>query len=194
MAKVGRPRKIAAKRTKSGRVSRAGALPANIEPILLRMKMYGLSEKDARDQKAGTFIGRLNLMDKKALISNAQYDAASAFLVLYDDYKRAVRSPDASTVSGFSHGVSDDGDYARWCARAVAKYDAAIQAVRNEQNLHENRGANLYAALDYLVCRDEQHWHMVGDARLALNALVHHFGLAVKRKARVVDTPAQIAA
>ncbi|MHA6731765.1 hypothetical protein [Devosia sp. A369] len=169
------------KRTASGRATRAGAVPANMEAILLRMKMFGLSEADARDQKAGTFIGRLNLTDKKSLISNAQYDAALAFLEVYDKYKRAIGAPDALKQSGGSSGGSQDSEeYAGWCQSAKAKYDAAIAAIRAEQEIHT--GANLYAALDYLVCRDEQHWHMVGDARLALNALAHHFGLLSKPK------------
>lgn len=182
MAKAGRKRNINVKRTPSGRASRAGAAPANMEAILLRMKMYGLSEKDARDQKAATFVGRMNLMDKKALISDAQYDAAATFLEVYDRYKRAISAPDASKQSGGVGGGDNSDEYARWCQSAKAKYEAAIDAVRTEQGLHENRGANLYAALDYIVCRDEQHWHMVGDARLALNALAHHFGLLGKSK------------
>ncbi len=181
MAK-GRPRKMGVKRTASGRATRAGAVPANMEAILLRMKMFGLSEKDARDQKAATFIGRLNLTDKKSLISNAQYDAAVAFLEVYDKYKRAIGAPDASKQSGGVGGGEATEDYARWCQAAKTKYDAAIEAIRVEQGIYENRGANLYAALDYLVCRDEQHWHMVGDCRLALNALAHHFGLQSKPK------------
>lgn len=182
MARAGRKRKIGVKRTPSGRVSRAGAAPANMDAILLRMKMFGLSEKDARDQKAATFIGRLNLTDKKALISNAQYDAAIEFLAVYDKYKRAISAPDGTKQSGGVGGGEETEDYARWCQSAKARYDAAIEAVRAEQGLHENRGANLYAALDYIVCRDEQHWHMVGDVRLALNALAHHFGLLGKTK------------
>jgi hypothetical protein len=180
MAK-GRPRKIGVTRTKSGRASRAGAEPANLEPILLRMKMFGLSEADARDQKAGTFIGRMNLMDKK-LISNAQYDAAVAYLEVYDNYKRAISAPDALRNSVSSGGGGSTEDHARWCANAKAKHHAAVEAVRAEQAIFQNRGCNLFAAIDYLVCRDEQHWHMVGDCRIALNALAHHFGLLGKTR------------
>lgn len=182
MARAGRKRSINVKRTPSGRASRAGAEPANLEPILLRMKMFGLSEQDARDQKAATFIGRLNLMDKKTLISNAQYDAAVEFQEVYDRYKRAIAAPDASKQSGGVSAGMDSDEYARWCQSAKARYNAAIEAVRTEQGLFENRGANLYAAIDYLVCRNEQHWHMVGDVRIALNALAHHFGLLGKTK------------
>lgn len=180
MARSGRKRTPGLKRTPSGRASRAGAVPANMEAILLRMKMFGLSEADARDQKAGTFIGRLNLTDKKTLISNAQYDAAAAFLEVYDKYKRAIGAPDASKQSGGVGGGDNTEDYARWCFQAKTKYDAAIKAIQDEQEIR--RGANLYAALDYLVCRNEQHWHMVGDCRIALNALAHHFGLMGKAK------------
>lgn len=49
------------------------------------------------------------------------------------------------------------------------------------RNLQRNRGANV---LDYVVTRDEQMWHMVGDCRLALNALAHHFGIERKVLAR----------
>jgi hypothetical protein len=60
-----------------------------------------------------------------------------------------------------------------------------------EQMLFANRGRNLIAALDYIVSRNEIHWHMVGDCRLALNALAHHFsGNKVKR----LDDASQIAA
>lgn len=173
-------RKSGVKRTPSGRASRAGAVPANLEPILLRMRMFGLSEKDARDQKAATFIGRMNLTDKKTLISDAQYDAAIEFLAVYDRYKRALAAPDALKQSGGVAGGGSSEEYERWCDNAKAKYVAAMNAVTAEQGVH--RGANLYAALDYIVCRDEQHWHMVGDARIALNALVHHFGLVGKAK------------
>lgn len=181
MAK-GRKRNVNVKRTPSGRAARAGAVPANMEAILLRMKMFGLSEKDARDQKAATFIGRMNLMDKKALISDAQYDAAQAYLELRNKYMRAISAPDASKQSGGATAGMTSEEHSSWCQSQKAKYDAAIEAVRAEQGLHENRGANMYAALDYIVVRDEQHWHMVGDVRLALNALAHHFGLQSRSK------------
>lgn len=180
---TGRKRKIGIKRTASGRASRAGAEAANLEPILTRMRMFGLSEKDARDQKASTFVGRLQL---QKVISAQQYDAAVEYLRVYDAYKRAIKAPDASRSSGGVGGGDNTVDYERWCHSVIGKYDGATEAIRSEQNLHENRGSNLYAAIDYIVCRDEQQWHMVGDCRLALNALAHHFGLmSKKRKAQV---------
>jgi hypothetical protein len=177
---MARKRQASVKRTAAGRKSRAAdTYQENIEPILTRMRLFGLSEQDARDQKASTFIGRLQLT--KAL-SQAQYDAAQEYLRLREAYQRAIKSPDALRSSS---GGGDEGEsptYAAWCKAVIGKWDALQRAIQTEQGFHENRGANFWAALDYLVCRDEQHWHMVGDARLALNAVAHHFGLLGKKR------------
>ncbi len=185
---MARKKKQGVKRTASGRISRAAdAYQENLDPIQTRMRLFGLSEKDARDQKASTFVGRLQLT--KA-ISQAQYDAAQEWLSVREKYQRAIKSPDALRSS---HGGGDAGEsetYANWCAGAISRYDAAVKAIETEQAIIENRGRALYAGLDYLVNRDEMHWHLVGDCRLALNALAHHFA---GRKGRV-DRTVQIAA
>lgn len=184
MAK-GRPRKIGVKRTKSGQISRAAdAQTDNADPIKIRMRLFGLSEADARDQKAETYIGRLCMAGRKNNadgITQVQYDAAQEYLSAYESFQRAVKSPDAlRSPAGGGNGAESDG-YANWCRNAVQRYENAFKAVREAQEVH--RGANMYAAIDYLVVRNEQHPHMVGDCRLALNALAHHFGLMGKRKA-----------
>lgn len=175
MSKAGRKKKVGAVRTASGRISRSGAAyQENVEPILTRMRLFGLSEADARDQKASTFVGRLRIMN---VLSQPQYEAAVQFFTLHDRYKRAIAAPDGFKSSGGAGGGEETDSHAAWCRSMIVQHDKAIGAVRAEQNLHVNRGGNLYAALDYVVCRDEQMWHMVGDARLALNALAHHFGI-----------------
>lgn len=197
MAK-GRPRKSGAKRTASGRLSRAaGADQENLDPIHTRMRVFGLSEQDARDQKAATYIGRLCLAGRKANadgITEAQYEAASVWKEAYEGYQRAVKSPDAlrSGVGGGDQGENDR--YAARCQAAIAKFDGIRDAVRAEQCLHENKGANMWAALDYLVGRDQQLPHMVGDLRLALNAIGHHMGMMQRPKSKPVDRSPQIAA
>jgi hypothetical protein len=185
---TGRKRKTGVKRTASGRISRAqGGYQENLEPILTRMRLFGLSETDARDQKASTFVGRLQLT--KA-ISQAQYDAAQEYLGIREAYQRAIKSPDALRSSGGGGSQGESATYATWCKRAVERYDAAEKAVMTEQGIIENRGRNLLAGLDYIVCRGESHWHLVGDCRLALNALAHHFS----GKRGAVDNANQIAA
>ena len=170
---MGRKRKPGVKRTATGRPSRSqDAYQENIDPILTRMRLFGLTEKDARDQKAATFIGRLQLTK---VVSQVQYDASQEYLSAREAFQRAIKSPDAlrSGSGGGDQGESDT--YAEWCQRAIKRFEAAKKAVMDEQCILANRGRNLFAGLDYIVCRDEQQWHLVGDCRLALNALAHHF-------------------
>lgn len=193
MAK-GRPRKTGVKRTKSGRASEAkSAYNEHAEGIALRMKVFGLTEPEARNQMAATYIGRLRLINRRRDqstdgINEGQYDAAVAYQEAYEGFQRAVKSPDAlrSGVGGGDQGESDD--YARRCKAAIARWNGIQAAVQIEQGYHENRGANMWAALDYLVLRDQQHPHMIGDLRLALNAIGHHMGIIPKPKRKVVET------
>ncbi len=156
--------------------------------------MFGLTEKEARDQKAATFIGRLALLGQRRRqdgITEQQYDAANDYLGAYEAFQRAVKSPDAlrSGVGGGDQGESPN--YASWCQRSIAHYEGMMAAVRAEQNLH--RGANFYAALDYLVLRGESHWHMVGDLRLALNAIGHFTGSIPKPRPALDKSDAEAA-
>lgn len=180
MAK-GRPRKSNVRRTKSGAISRAAsAYNENAEAIALRMRVFGLTEKEARDQKASTYVGRLclaGIRNSTDGISEAQYDAAMAYLEAQQNFKRAVKSPDAlSTGNGGASGP-DGAGYDSWCQRAINKWEGMQAAIRTEQGFHENRGANMWAALDFLVGRDQQLPHLIGDVRLALNAIGHHLGI-----------------
>lgn len=185
MAK-GRPRKTNVRRTKSGAISRAaGAYHDNEDGIALRMRVFGLTEKEARDQKAATYVGRLCLAGQRNNtdgISPPQYDAAVAYMEARQNFKRAVKSPDAlATGSGGASGVDGPG-YDEWCQRAVRKWEAIQVAIQTEQGFHENRGANMWAAVNYLLERDEQVPHMIGDLRLALNAVGHHLGIIPRQK------------
>lgn len=180
MAK-GRPRKTNIKRTKSGAISRAkSAYNENADAIALRMRVFGLTEKEARDQKAATYVGRLCLAGiRKSTdgINEAQYDAAQAYLAARHDFQRAVKSPDALAVGAGGASGPEGPGYEQWCKRAIAKWEGIKAAIYLEQGLHENRGANMWGAVDYLLVRDEQHPHMIGDLRLALNAIGHHLGM-----------------
>jgi hypothetical protein len=149
------------------------------------MRVFGLTEKEARDQKASTYVGRLCLAGTRSNsdgITQAQYEAATAYLEAYANFQKALKSPNAlQTGSGGASGAEGPG-YETWCQRAVAKWEGIERAIGIEQGFHENRGANMWAALDYLLRRDEQHPHMVGDLRLALNAIGHHLGMIPRPK------------
>lgn len=174
------------KRTKSGRISRAAAsYNENADAIALRQRMFGLSEQDARDQKAASYVGRLALAGRKNNadgITEAQWEAGQEYLRAYEAFQRAVKSPDALRVgTGGGDGPESEG-YADWCRDKIKKFEAIEKAITAEQCLHENRGANMFAAIDYLLVRDLELPHMIGDLRLALNAIGHHFGIIHKPK------------
>jgi hypothetical protein len=130
------------------------------------MKVFGLTEKEARDQKAATYVGRLCLAGIRSTtdgITAAQYDAAVAFREAYENFQRAVKSPDAlASGNGGASGAEGPG-YDSWCNGAVSKWEGIQRAVQTEQGFHENRGANMWAALDYLVGRDRstRTWLMI---------------------------------
>jgi hypothetical protein len=181
---MGRKRQANVKRTTSGRKSRAqDAYQEHLEAIATRMRVFGLTEQDARDQKAATYVGRLYLTGQlgKKPYSDYMWDAAQSYLTAYEHFQRAVKSPDAlrTGVGGGDEGESET--YARWCVAAVRKWEGITVAVREEQNLH--RGANIYAALDYLVLRNQEFPHMVGDMRIGLNAVAHYLGILTRRAA-----------
>lgn len=146
------------------------ALSVGIEA---RMRVHGVAPGSARDQMAGSFIGRLCL---QRVITRHQYDAAMQWLEDSMRYSIAVAAPHAPGAVDLNrtHGRGSDYENEAVTRHAVAVYEAAREAVQNLQN--ELRGtANLWAALDYIVRRDEEVYHMVGDFRLVANALVRHY-------------------
>lgn len=186
---MGRKRQTGVKRTASGRKSRAASADTmHLDPIETRMRLFKLSREQAHNQKAETVIGRLCLTGK---VTEDQYLAAQKYIGLREAFKRAVKAPDAlrSGSGGGDQGESDG--YAEWCQDAIRHYESAGNAVMRVQCLIANRGRNLTAGLDYIVCRSEQVDHLVPDAVLALDALVHHFS---GRKVKRLDEASQIAA
>lgn len=184
--KPGRKPTAGAKRTPSGRLSRAAdAYTENIDPILTRMRMFGFTETEARDQKAESYIGRLYLTGQlgKKPYSDFMWDASQAYREAYEHYQRAVKSPDALRSSGGGGDQGESETYDRWCRSAVARWDSLKRAISNEQCTFVNRGTNLLAALDYIVLRNQEHLHMVGDVRVALNAVAHHLGMMARKAA-----------
>lgn len=148
--------------------------------VMARVRVHGVPLDRAKGQNAGSFVGRL--CDEKA-ISPAQLDAAKTYLAERDAYRRAISAPaemdavDLNRVQGKASGENISRTQ-----QAVARYEATLKAVQVAQNALRN-DATLLAALDLCVCRDVALWHLVGDLRLALNALAKHYGLIHKHAA-----------
>lgn len=187
MTRRGRKRKPGVPRTPSGQISRAqrAQIDEAAEARAVRIRMFGLSEVDARDQKAATYIGRLCLAGRKNTtdsITETQYEAAQRYLNAYIAFQRAVGSPDSLREGRGGGTTIEDDAYNHRCQAAVALWERLQACIYREQEIH--RHANMWAALDYLVLRDQAFPHMLGDLRLALNAVIHELGITTEyRKA-----------
>lgn len=170
----GRPRLEGIVREPNGRPSRAKKPREAIDRLAIEMraKHTGLSEMDAKDPRASTYIGRLFIAGiNKGGISEDQYNAALKFIEVDNNYKKALLSP-AAYYDELNGSANPDGNEA-FCKRAKKQYLAARGAIQEAQ--FDNRIDNLYAALQYIVLEDREMPHLVGAVRLVLNALNKHF-------------------
>jgi hypothetical protein len=140
-----------------------------------RQRVYGVPEKDTRDQMAGSFVGRLC---QSRSITRAQYEAALTWLEDATNYSHVQRSPiepNAIDLNATRGGVDNYENITR-TEHIKARHKAASNAVQDAQNEIRGNG-NLFGALDACVKRDAVCWHLVGDLRIALNALAKCYGL-----------------
>lgn len=110
---AGRKRK-AAKREPNGRVQRSHEA-ANLEPFKERMRRYGLTEKDARDQKSSTVLGRLYLSHG---ISEPEYEAGAKLAADSAAYAKCLQSPRGMGIAEAASGSGDEESYVRYVTDA----------------------------------------------------------------------------
>lgn len=177
MAKRGRPRRQNVKRAKDGRISRKQAdNHENVEPIGVRMRMFSLSEKDARDQKSQSAHGRMYLRKK---ITIEQYDAGEMLFKERQAYLKALKAPDAlANGTGSGGDMGETPEYEEWAKKAIAKYDAAMLAIQKAQEAY--RLANLHGAIYNMLYLNQYHEHLEGDFSIGLRVLSVHYGLTKK--------------
>jgi len=170
----GRPKIRGKLRENNGRISRAKDSSQNLA-LLARARHSGLSLKQAEDPRAESYLGRLSLLGRTDGVSRQQYEAAQQFLHLRNEYRKSLLSPGAYYEENGLRLVSDEdrADYAAWVGRVRRRYAAALRAVQEAQN--DNGKENLYAALHYIVIEGLALPHLLGPARMVLNALHRHF-------------------
>ena len=168
----GRPCIEGAQRTKSGRISyaRTKSEAPDVLAKKKRVEMYGGDMKGAGDQMRGTLIGRLRLSNE---ISKPQHDALQRYFELSERYFASIHAPDSlrSKSGGSAMRIPDD----EADTRIRQDWHDVIASIREAQKYHNG---NLLAALQFIVVRDEFHEHMLGDVRIAANALVRHYGIS----------------
>lgn len=163
-------------REPNGRVSRSGIDhgPADIVALDARRRHLGLTKEQAKDQKAGTFIGYLNLIGPRDGLSDDQYEAATNYLGLHNAYLRAIGAPGRVIDGETGIPVSEVTDaYIDWVIDTKDVYADCRKAIQEAQN--ESRHANLWGALDLCILQDQHMHHMIGDLRLVCNALARFF-------------------
>lgn len=170
--KMGRPCKVDVARTKSGRISYAvsGGEPPDILAKRKRVEMYGGDMKGAGDQMRGTLIGRLRLSNE---ISDVQHSALQRYFELSERYFASIHAPDSlrSKSGGSAMRIPDD----EADVLTQKNWRDVMTVIGDAQKYHNG---NLLAALHFMVVRDEFHEHMLGDVRLAANALARHYGIS----------------
>lgn len=162
-------------REPSGRVSRSGidSFSENVDPVRLRAERLGISQDKAMDQKAGTFIGYLNLLGPRDGLSDDQYEGAQQYLQLRQRVARALQSAAAIYDPEAPMGEAIDPEaYANWC-RDVLSEDKEIRGqIQAAQNYSRD---NLWAALQYVVIDGREMHNMIGATRILCNVFARHF-------------------
>lgn len=183
------PNKHQGKRWKDGRLSRAPLAVADrlksamdrdeLDTIAVgieaRERVFGVPLAECRDQRAGSFVGRLRMA---GVLSQPQYESAIKWQEGVERYSWATggitpKRPAAVDLNRVS-GSPTSAENVAAAKRAIAKYRNADKVIRDAQIELGGRG-NLFGALDALVLRDLSLQHMVPDLRCALNALAKHY-------------------
>ena len=151
-----------------------------------RRRHFGVSAKQAKDERLGTALGRLAFRE---LISESQYQAGLAFGQLYRDHHATVGlpSPSPRSVAGLLinegiFGASPSEPVLEVIEKLKRRFGDATDALDvcdREQRMSSGRRPTLL--IYRLICTDEDamHWpeEDIGNLRVALNALVRVFRL-----------------
>jgi hypothetical protein len=149
-----------------------------------RRRHFGVTAKQAKDERLGTALGRLAFRE---LISETQYQAGVAFGQLYRDHHATVGlpSPSPRSVAGLLinegiFGASPSEPVLEVIEKLKRRFGAAtdaLDACDREQRMSRGRRPTLL--IYRVICSDEEalHWpeEDMGNLRVALNALVRVF-------------------
>ena len=191
-AKRGRPPTKNVEREPSGRVSRSREAPNKLA-LEVRARMLKITVEDAKNQQAGTFLGRLHMAYEEwrkseksnprgrpqpaESLSTAQYHALLTAEEAHNDFLKAVGAPGARYEMHFGSSGDEDG-HARWCNAAKIRWHGKDMRGGIVGAIHEaqaqERQQNLWAALDLCVFQGQWLTHMIPTLRTLGNALARH--------------------
>ena len=151
-----------------------------------RRRHFGVTAKQAKDERLGTALGRLAFWE---MISETQYRAGVAFAQLYRDHHATVGlpSPSPRSVAGLLinegiFGASPSEPVLEVIEKVKRRFGdatSALDACDREQRMSGGKRPTLL--IYRIVCTDQDamHWceEDIGNLRGALNALVRLFRL-----------------
>ena len=154
--------------------------------IEARKRHFGVTAKQAKDERLGTALGRLAFRE---LISETQYHGGIAFAELYRQHHVMIGlpMPSPSSVSGLliNEGIFGASpsepvlEVIEKLKRRFAEATAALDVCDREQRMSSGRRPTLL--VHRVICTDEDAlpWpeEDIGNLRVALNALVRVFRL-----------------
>ena len=151
-----------------------------------RRRHFGVTAKQAKDERLGTALGRLAFRE---MISETQYQAGVAFAQLYRDHHAAVGlpSPSPRSVAGLliNEGIFGASpsepvlEVIEKVKRRFADATSVLDACDREQRMSAGKRPTLLVYRVICTDQDALHWaeEDIGNLRVALNALVRLFRL-----------------
>ena len=154
--------------------------------IEARKRLFGVTSKQAKDERLGTALGRLAFRE---LISEKQYQAGIAFGELYHRHQTlmGMPSPSPRSVAGLliNEGIfgaspsEPELEVIEKVKRRFADATSVLDSCDREQRMSAGKRPTLLVYR--IVCTDQEalHWGEddIGNLRVALNALVRLFRL-----------------
>lgn len=129
------------------------------------------TRNEAGSPNAGSVHG---VMCLRGDLSREQWDAAEWYIGTRAAWLRSIQARDAS-AGQFPAGEPNEGAYERWCRSIAATWETVQDCLRD---CAVEARSPVQAALDVMLLRNHHVAHMVGDLRLALNAIHRRFLLS----------------
>ena len=154
--------------------------------IEARMRLFGVTSKQAKDERLGTALGRLAFRE---LISEKQYQAGIAFGELYHRHQTlmGLPSPSPRSVAGLliNEGIFGASpsepvlEVIEKVKRRFADATSVLDACDREQRMSAGKRPTLLVYRTVCTDQDAMSWgeEDIGNLRVALNALVRLFRL-----------------
>jgi len=151
--------------------------PADKAALEARARVYGLTPEQAKDQRAGTAIGRLAITGR---LTDEQYEGLRRLQDLHADYQSAIAAPGQPKRPKEAAGTLDDDGHAEWCASVRRRYRDAMNDLTDAEAV--GRKALRYAFTMW-VLNDTPDERCFAELQMAANVLSTHFMRERKRAA-----------